>query len=93
VPPTSNEQFQLRPVIPSVASPIEPVESPTTTKTITLSFDRDAYTLKETAQRLGVSYHSILRLVQRGKLRACHALPRRPLIPRKEIARLLKTAE
>jgi excisionase family DNA binding protein len=85
-----NDQYE-----PSVSSPSalpisEESKKRAETKSTTASCDRDAFTLKETADRLGVSYHSVLRLVQRGKLRACHALPRKPLIPRKEIERLLK---
>lgn len=89
MPPTSNEEPQFRPVTVTVAAPVE--QPATKVRVQYLSFDRDAFTLKETAQRLGISYHSVLRLIQRGKLRACHALPRKPLIPRKEIERLLKT--
>jgi excisionase family DNA binding protein len=55
-----------------------------------VSEQRLAYTMKEAAAMLGVSYHSILRLIQRGKLKTCTAIPRRPLIARTEILRLLR---
>ena len=55
-----------------------------------VSDERLAYTMKEAAAVLGVSYHSILRLIQRGKLKACTAIPRRPLIPKTEILRMLR---
>jgi len=51
---------------------------------------RAAYTLKETARVLGVSYISVFRLVQRGKLKASTALPGRKLIPVREIEAFLK---
>jgi len=50
---------------------------------------RLAYTLKETAQVLGVSYMTAFRLCQRGKLRSSSAL-RTKLISRAEIERFLK---
>jgi excisionase family DNA binding protein len=56
------------------------------------SDERLAYTMKEAAAALGVSYHSIIRLIQRGKLKACTAIPRRPLIAKTEILRLLRGA-
>jgi excisionase family DNA binding protein len=54
------------------------------------SSERLAFTMKEAAATLGVSYHSILRLIQRGKLKSCTAIPRRPLIAKTEILRLLR---
>jgi excisionase family DNA binding protein len=49
---------------------------------------RLAYSLKETANLLGVSYASVNRLVQRGLLKSSRAL-RTKLISRKEIERFL----
>jgi DNA-directed RNA polymerase specialized sigma24 family protein len=51
---------------------------------------RAAYTLKESAQALGISYISVFRLVQRGKLKCSTALPGRKLIPTREIEAFLK---
>lgn len=49
---------------------------------------RIAYTLKETADMLGVSYITVYRLVQRGKLKVCGDL-RTKLISLKEIERFV----
>lgn len=54
------------------------------------SKERLAYSFQEAADAFGLSYHTIWRLVQRGKLRACHAIPGKGLIPRSELLRLLK---
>jgi excisionase family DNA binding protein len=51
---------------------------------------RLAYSIKESADLLGVDYFSVYRLIQRGKLRACRALRGKLLIPRSELLRLLK---
>jgi DNA-directed RNA polymerase specialized sigma24 family protein len=51
---------------------------------------RAAYTLKESAKVLGISYISVFRLVQRGKLKCSTALPGRKLIPTREIEAFLK---
>ncbi len=53
---------------------------------------RDAYTLKETAQKLGISYMSAFRLVQRGLLKPCVAL-RIKLISQREIDRFLRDSQ
>jgi excisionase family DNA binding protein len=50
---------------------------------------RLAYSIKESANLLGVDYFSVYRLIQRGKLRACRALRGKLLIPRTELLRLL----
>lgn len=50
---------------------------------------RLAYTLQETAQMLGISYISVFRLVQRGKLRTSKMLGKH-LVPKGEIEKLLK---
>lgn len=55
--------------------------------------ERLAYTLKETAEMLGVDYLSVYRLVQRGKLKACRALRGKFLVPRSELIKLLNTTE
>lgn len=53
---------------------------------------RLAWSLKETAAVLGLSYPTVWRLVQRGKIRAVPGL-RHKLIPQKEIERFLGTVE
>jgi excisionase family DNA binding protein len=50
---------------------------------------RLAYTVKETAQMLGISEKSVRRLIDRGLLRTSKAL-RHLLIPRSEIERFLR---
>lgn len=50
---------------------------------------RLAYSLRETAEILGVSYITVFRLIQRGLIRCSQAL-RTKLIPRKEIERFLR---
>lgn len=52
--------------------------------------ERLAYSIKESADLLGVNYFSIYRLIQRKKLRACRALRGKLLVPRSELLRLLK---
>ncbi len=53
--------------------------------------ERLAYSIKESADLLGVDYFSVYRLIQRGKLRACRALRGKLLVPRSELLRLLKS--
>ena len=50
---------------------------------------RLAFTMRETAGILGVSYITVHRLLKRGKLRASDAL-RNKVIPKTEIERFLK---
>jgi len=50
---------------------------------------RLAYTMRETASILGVSYITVHRLLKRGKLRASDAI-RNKVIPLTEIERFLK---
>jgi excisionase family DNA binding protein len=52
------------------------------------SLPRLAYTMKETAEILGVSYITVHRLLKRGLLKSCSAL-RHKLIPMSEIQRFL----
>jgi excisionase family DNA binding protein len=52
--------------------------------------ERLAYSVKESADLLGVDYFSVYRLIKRGKLRACRALRGKLLVPRSELLRLLK---
>lgn len=52
--------------------------------------ERLAYSVKESADLLGVDYFSVYRLIQRGKLKACRALRGKLLVPRSELLRLLK---
>jgi len=53
--------------------------------------ERLAYSIEEAAQMLGINYHSIYRLIQRGKLKACRALRGKLLISRDELLKLLKS--
>lgn len=53
------------------------------------SLPRLAYTMRETAKIIGVSYITIHRLLKRGKLRASDAI-RNKVIPLTEIQRFLK---
>jgi excisionase family DNA binding protein len=53
------------------------------------SLPRLAYTMKETAEILGVSYITVHRLLKRGLLKSCSAL-RHKLIPMSEIQRFLR---
>jgi excisionase family DNA binding protein len=50
---------------------------------------RQAYTMQETAEILGISYMTVQRLIKRGLLRSSSAL-RHKLIPASEIERFLK---
>jgi excisionase family DNA binding protein len=50
---------------------------------------RLAYSMRETADMLGVSYITVHRLLKRGKLRASDAL-RNKVIPKSEIERFLR---
>ncbi len=43
--------------------------------------ERLAYSIKESADLLGVNYFSVYRLIQRGKLKACRALRGKLLVP------------
>jgi excisionase family DNA binding protein len=52
-------------------------------------FPRQAYTMQETADILGVSYITVHRLLKRGLLKSSSAL-RHKLIPASEIERFLK---
>ena len=51
--------------------------------------ERLAFTIRETAKILGVSYHTVYRLVQRRLIRCSNAL-RTKLIPKREIERVLE---
>ncbi len=55
----------------------------------TAPLPRLAYTMRETAAIIGVSYITVHRLLQRGKLRASDAV-RNKVIPLTEIERFLK---
>ena len=50
--------------------------------------ERLGFSIHETADALGISYISVIRLVQRGKLKSVRALKTR-IIPRAEIERFL----
>ena len=50
---------------------------------------RLAYTMRETAEIIGVSYITVHRLLKRGKLRASNAI-RNKVIPLAEIERFLR---
>jgi excisionase family DNA binding protein len=51
--------------------------------------DRLAYSIPEAADKLGVDYTTVYRLVLRGKLKACRALRGKFLITRAELNRFL----
>ena len=53
--------------------------------------ERLAYSIQESADMLGVNYFSVYRLIQRGKLKACRALRGKLLVPRTELIKLLNT--
>ncbi|HUB87844.1 MAG TPA: helix-turn-helix domain-containing protein [Verrucomicrobiae bacterium] len=53
--------------------------------------ERLAYSIQEAADMLGVNYFSVYRLIQRNKLKACHALRGKLLVPRTELLKLLAT--
>ena len=53
--------------------------------------ERLAYSVQEAADMLGVHYFSVYRLIQRGKLKTCHALRGKILVPRTELLKLLET--
>jgi excisionase family DNA binding protein len=55
----------------------------------TNALPRLAFTMKETAEILGVSYITVHRLLKRGKLRASDAI-RNKVIPKTEIERFLR---
>jgi excisionase family DNA binding protein len=69
----------------------ENVDSPSVAESDSKSsLPRMAYTMKETAEILGVSYITVHRWIRRGLLRSSTAL-RHKLIPATEIQRFLKT--
>lgn len=51
---------------------------------------RMAFSLKEVAEMLGLSYPTVFRFVQRGKLRSCGGI-RHKLITKAELERFLKS--
>jgi excisionase family DNA binding protein len=53
--------------------------------------ERLAYSIKESADLLGVSYFSVYRMIQRGKLKVCRVLHGKVIVPRSELLKLLKT--
>lgn len=61
-------------------------QNPTTTAA---SIPRLAYSMRETAEILGVSYITVHRLLKRGKLRASDAI-RNKVIPKTEIEKFLR---
>ena len=61
------------------------------TQTTTPPTERLAYSVQEAADMLGVHYFSVYRLIQRGKLKTCHALRGKILVPRTELLKLLET--
>ena len=54
--------------------------------------ERDAYTMQEVAEKLGVSYMTVFRLVKRGLIKPCVAL-RIKLISRRELDRFLRETQ
>jgi hypothetical protein len=65
-----------------------PTETETTQPTVNQP-EPMAFTLRQTASLLNISYMSAFRLVQRGKLRSCGAM-RTKLISREELQRFLR---
>ena len=59
---------------------------------LSLPLDRLTFSIKETADLLGVSYFTVFRLLKRGKLRAIPSI-RHKRIPRAELERFLKEIE
>ena len=53
--------------------------------------ERLAYSVEEAAAMLGVHYFSVYRLIKRGKLKVCRAVPGKLLVPRSELLKLLRT--
>ena len=76
---------ELRPEIPPIIPP-SPAKINWPEK---LENKRLAYTIRETAEILGISYISVHRLVKRGLLKNSKAL-RHKIIPAAEIERFLK---
>ena len=70
------------------ASESKAANSQTPTATAT-PLPRLAYTMRETAAILGVSYITVHRLLKRGKIRASDAI-RNKVIPKTEIERFLR---
>lgn len=64
-------------------------QNQTTTSKPASPLPRLAYTMRETAAIIGVSYITVHRLLKRGKLRASDAI-RNKVIPHTEIERFLK---
>lgn len=83
----------LKPIKVSIGR-VEASESEATTSQNHPTLPRLAYTMRETADILGVSYITVHRLLKRGKLRASDAI-RNKVIPLTEIERFLRdsTAE
>jgi len=67
----------------------KPEHANCTTAKTSEKLPRLAYTMRETAEILGVSYITVHRLLKRGKLRASDAI-RSKIIPRAEIDRFLR---
>jgi len=65
------------------------VTAPHNSNTTAAQLPRLAYTMRETAQILGVSYITVHRLLKRGKIRASDAI-RNKVIPQTEIERFLR---
>lgn len=49
----------------------------------------DLLTVKETADRLGVSRRSVYRYIERGDLKAVRTAPRKTYVPRGQVAAFL----
>lgn len=78
--PTPNEREPVSSAAPKQALP------PTATLA---ALPRLAYTMRETAEIIGVSYITVHRLLKRGKLHASDAI-RNKVIPKTEIERFLR---
>jgi excisionase family DNA binding protein len=89
---SENNQSMTKPVIQNNGqaaaseSKVANLQNQTAT---TVTLPRLAFTMKETAEILGVSYITVHRLLKRGKLRASDAI-RSKVIPRTEIEKFLR---
>jgi hypothetical protein len=83
--------FELKAALAQLAAvqapELPPVSIPPAVRSLETS-DRLAYSFREAANLMGVSYHSILRLTQRGLIKPSSAL-RKKLISKQELQRFL----
>jgi len=65
------------------------IHQPLTLKSPDSGPERLSYSIKEAAELIGVSYHTVWRLVQRGDIKTCKGVPGKALISRAELLRFL----